>query len=140
VADRRYLFARNPSRAIPYQFRSPANRQTGGYATGRSSSTLTALQPRSVVAFAHHTIKEYFMESFTGQIQLFAFNYAPKGWMPCDGRILQIREYSNVFALLGSTYGGDGQTNFALPNLVGKEPIAGSAYCICVYGIYPPRW
>ena len=79
------------------------------------------------------------MEWFTGQIQLFAFNYAPKGWMPCDGRILQIREYSNVFALLGTTYGGDGQTNFALPNLVGKEPIAGSAYCICVYGIYPPR-
>ena len=79
------------------------------------------------------------MESFIGQIQLFAFNFAPEGWMPCDGRTLQIRQYQAVYALLGTTYGGDGQTNFALPNLVGKEPVAGSAYCICVEGIFPSR-
>ena len=79
------------------------------------------------------------MESFIGQIQLFAFNFAPETWMPCDGRTLQISQYQVVFALLGTTYGGDGQTNFMLPNLVGKEPIAGSAYCICVEGIFPPR-
>ena len=79
------------------------------------------------------------MESFIGQIQLFAFNFAPEGWMPCDGRTLQIRQYQVVFALLGATYGGDGQTNFALPNLIGKEPIPGSAYCICVEGIFPQR-
>lgn len=79
------------------------------------------------------------MESFIGQIQLFAFNFAPERWMPCDGRTLQIRQYQVVFALLGTTYGGDGQTNFALPNLVGKEPVAGSAYCICVEGIFPSR-
>jgi microcystin-dependent protein len=48
------------------------------------------------------------MESFIGQIQLFAFNFAPKWWMPCDGRTLQISQYSAVFALLGTTYGGDG--------------------------------
>lgn len=79
------------------------------------------------------------MESFIGQIELFAFNFVPERWMLCDGRTLQIRQYQVVFALLGTTYGGDGQTNFALPNLVGKEPVAGTAYCICVEGVFPQR-
>lgn len=79
------------------------------------------------------------MDPFLGQIQLFAFNYVPTGWSPCDGRTLQASEHSALFALLSTTYGGDGQTNFALPNLLGKEPIPGSKYCICVEGMYPAR-
>ena len=79
------------------------------------------------------------MDSFIGQIQLFAFNFVPLGWMLCDGKTLPISQYQAVFALLGTTYGGNGQTNFALPNLVGKEPITGSSYCICVNGIFPSR-
>lgn len=79
------------------------------------------------------------MDSFLGQIQLFAFNFEPVGWMLCDGKTLPISQYTAVFALLGTTYGGDGQTNFALPNLAGKEPIPGSRYCICVQGIFPQR-
>jgi len=79
------------------------------------------------------------VESFLGQIQLFAFNFAPAGWMPCDGRSLPISQYSAVFSLVGATYGGDGRTNFALPNLAGKEPIPGSAYCICMEGTFPSR-
>ena len=79
------------------------------------------------------------MDPILGQIQLFAFNFAPKGWMFCDGKMLQISMYTAVFSLVGTTYGGDGKSTFALPNLKGKEPIAGSSYCICVQGIYPAR-
>lgn len=74
-----------------------------------------------------------------GQIQLFAFNYAPHGWLPCDGTLLEIKNNLAFFALLGTTYGGDGKTHFALPNLKGKEPVPGSVYCICENGLYPSR-
>lgn len=79
------------------------------------------------------------MDPILGQIQLFAFNFAPKGWMLCDGRLLPIRQNTAVFSLLGTTYGGDGRTTFALPNLTGKEPAPGSVYCICMQGIFPSR-
>jgi microcystin-dependent protein len=51
---------------------------------------------------------------------LFGFNYAPQGWLPCDGRALAIAEYDVLFALLGTTYGGDGQNTFNLPDLRGR--------------------
>jgi microcystin-dependent protein len=79
------------------------------------------------------------MDPILGQIQLFAFNFTPVGWMACDGTTLPISQYTAVFSLVGTTYGGDGQTTFALPNLKGKEPVAGSAYCICMQGVYPSR-
>jgi microcystin-dependent protein len=79
------------------------------------------------------------MDPILGQIQLFAFNFTPKGWLLCDGSLLQINQNSALFALLGTTYGGDGRTTFAVPSLKGKEPIAGCAYCICVEGIFPSR-
>ena len=79
------------------------------------------------------------MESFLGQIQLFAFGFVPHGWRLCDGSSLPIAHNDAVFSLLGTTYGGDGSTNFALPNLKGKEPIPGLIYCVCVEGLYPMR-
>ena len=79
------------------------------------------------------------MDPILGQIQLFAFNFAPNGWMLCDGATLPINQYSAVFSLVGTTYGGDGRTTFALPNLTGKEPIPGSLYCICMQGNFPSR-
>ena len=54
---------------------------------------------------------------FLGQIQPVALNYAPQGWLPCDGRLLPIGQYQDLFSLLGTKYGGDGKTNFGLPNL-----------------------
>ena len=57
------------------------------------------------------------MEPFMGLIASFGFNFAPRGWMFCDGRLLSIAQNSALFALLGTTYGGDGQTTFALPDL-----------------------
>jgi microcystin-dependent protein len=64
------------------------------------------------------------MDPYLGQIQAFAFNYAPLGWMKCEGQLLPIAQYSALFALLGTMYGGDGVTNFALPDLRGRVPIS----------------
>ena len=55
------------------------------------------------------------MEPLLGQIQAFAFNFAPRGWMMCQGQQLPIEQNQSLFALLGTTYGGDGRTTFALP-------------------------
>lgn len=59
-------------------------------------------------------------EAFIGEIRLFAGNYAPQNWSLCDGSPMQISEYSALFALLGTTYGGNGVTTFALPDLRGR--------------------
>ncbi len=63
------------------------------------------------------------MEPFIGQIILFAGNYAPLGWAFCHGQLLPIHQNQVLFALLGTTYGGNGQTTFALPDLRGCVPI-----------------
>lgn len=60
------------------------------------------------------------MDEYIGIVKLFAGNFAPRGWMFCDGRLLSIANYSAVFSILGTTYGGDGRTTFALPNLKGR--------------------
>ena len=60
---------------------------------------------------------------YTGEIRLFAGLFEPVGWCPCDGRLLSTSDYPALFALLGTVYGGNGTTNFALPNLLGRLPI-----------------
>ena len=62
-------------------------------------------------------------ESYLGEIRMFAGDYAPAGWAICDGRLLDVAQYGDLFALLGTTYGGDGQTTFALPDLRGRSPV-----------------
>jgi microcystin-dependent protein len=85
-----------------------------------------------------NTFKEKIdMESFIGQILLLPFNFAPRGWALCDGQILQISQNTALFSLLGTNFGGNGQTTFALPKLAG--PSAGVAYYIALQGIYPSR-
>ncbi|MUT64596.1 phage tail protein [Paenibacillus sp. NEAU-GSW1] len=66
-------------------------------------------------------------EPYVGEIRLFAGNYAPEGWAPCDGRLLEISGNEVVFTLIGTTYGGDGITNFALPDLRGRLMIGESS-------------
>ena len=61
-------------------------------------------------------------EPYLGQIIMFAGNYAPNGWALCNGQLLSIAQNSALFAILGTTYGGDGVTTFALPNLQGRVP------------------
>jgi microcystin-dependent protein len=60
---------------------------------------------------------------FVGEIRLFGFNFAPVGWALCNGQLMPISQNAALFSLLGTTYGGDGQTNFALPNLQARVPI-----------------
>lgn len=60
---------------------------------------------------------------FVGQIEIFAFNFAPKNWALCNGQILSIQQNQVLFSLLGTTYGGNGFTTFALPNLQSRVPI-----------------
>ncbi len=62
-------------------------------------------------------------EPFLSEIKIVSFNYPPKGWALCNGQFLPINQNQALFALLGTTYGGNGQTNFALPNLRGRVPI-----------------
>lgn len=63
------------------------------------------------------------MEAYVGEIRIFGGNFAPVGWAFCDGQLLSISENELLFSLIGTTYGGDGQTNFALPDLRGRLPI-----------------
>ena len=62
-------------------------------------------------------------EDYIGEIRMFAGSFVPKGWLPCDGRLLPIVQYQALFSLLGTMYGGDGRTNFGLPNLNGRVPM-----------------
>ncbi len=63
------------------------------------------------------------MDPFIGQIMAVGFDFAPKGWAMCDGQLLPINKYQALFSLLGTLYGGNGTTNFALPDLRGRAPI-----------------
>jgi microcystin-dependent protein len=62
-------------------------------------------------------------EPFLGEIRTFAFNFAPKGWAFCQGQLLSINQNTALFSLLGTMYGGNGQTTFGLPNLQGRAPL-----------------
>src|SRR5215212_3187970 len=62
-------------------------------------------------------------EPFLSEIRIMSFSFAPKGWALCNGQLLPINQNQALFSLLGTTYGGNGQTTFALPNLQGKTPI-----------------
>jgi len=62
-------------------------------------------------------------EPFLSEIRIFSFGFAPKGWALCNGQLLPINQNQALFSLLGTTYGGDGRVNFALPNLRGQVPI-----------------
>lgn len=62
-------------------------------------------------------------DPFVAEIRIFPFNFAPKGWAFCNGQLLPISQNTALFSLLGTTYGGNGQSNFALPNLQGSTPM-----------------
>src|SRR2546428_754421 len=62
-------------------------------------------------------------DPFVAEIRIFPFNFAPKGWAWCDGQLLPISQNTALFSLLGTTYGGDGKSNFALPDMQGNAPM-----------------
>jgi len=62
-------------------------------------------------------------EPFLAEIHIFGFNFPPRGWATCDGQVLPINQNQSLYSLLGTTYGGDGRTTFALPDLRGRTPL-----------------
>jgi hypothetical protein len=79
-----------------------------------------------------------FTDGFIGQVFLFAGNFPPRGTAFAHGQLLSIAQNTALFSLLGTTYGGNGVTTFALPDMRGLEP-AGVNYVICLGGVYPSR-
>jgi len=76
----------------------------------------------AVLAFAKLP-SAHAQENYIGEIRFVAFDFAPVGWLACDGQLLPINQYQALFQLLGTTYGGDGVKTFALPNLQGRVPV-----------------
>jgi len=99
--------------------------------------------------------------TYIGEVRAFAFNFCPQGWAPANGALLPISQNPTLFSLLGTTYGGNGNTTFALPDLRGRGPIGASpdqpvgtvsgapagapqrflamTWCIAVQATYPPK-
>lgn len=77
------------------------------------------------------------MDPFLGEIRLVGFNFAPAGWALCTGETLQIAQNQALFALIGTTYGGDGSTTFMLPKL--PQTPTGGTPIIATQGIFPAR-
>ena len=77
---------------------------------------------------------------FVAEIRMFACNFAPTGWAQCNGQLLPISQNTALFSLLGTTYGGDGKSTFALPTLDPLPAKPGTLqYCIAVQGNFPER-
>ena len=95
----------------------------------------------ALAAFAAAPAKA--VDYYVGQIQPFAFLFCPTGWHAADGTILPIASNVELFALIGTTYGGDGLTTFALPRVTGKTTAPPAAkpltYCIATSGVFPTR-
>ncbi|OPX85283.1 tail fiber protein [Pelotomaculum sp. PtaB.Bin117] len=81
------------------------------------------------------------MDPLLGDIQLFAFDFAPSNWMTCEGQTLNIATNQALFSLIGTKFGGNGTTTFCLPDLRNALPMQGMGmhYCIAIQGIYPDR-
>jgi microcystin-dependent protein len=80
---------------------------------------------------------------YIAEIETFAFNFCPQGWAPLDGRLMSISQNTALFSLLGTTYGGDGKSTFALPLVKPIFTISPAApqllQCIALVGTFPPR-
>ena len=88
--------------------------------------------------------KSYASEPFLGEIHLFSFDFAPRGWDKCEGQLIPIQQNTALFSLIGTTFGGNGTTNFALPDLrTAAVQFENSPQPMCYYialqGIFPSR-
>lgn len=79
------------------------------------------------------------MDSYLGEIRAFPYSFIPEYWIFCDGRVLMISEFAALYSLLGTRFGGNGYTTFAVPDLQGAEGESGMHYAISAMGYYPPR-
>lgn len=83
----------------------------------------TAVSSTTAPEAAEQVAEQPQSEGILGEVKLFAGTFAPRGWADCSGQLLPISQNSALFSLLGTTYGGDGRTTFALPDLRGRAPI-----------------
>ena len=82
------------------------------------------------------------MDPYIGQIQLFPYNFEPRGWVLCDGRSMQIMHNQALYSLIGIIFGGNGTTEFKIPDLRNATPLATTnqmKYYIAIEGLYPMR-
>jgi microcystin-dependent protein len=81
------------------------------------------------------------LETYIGDIGLFAFDFALMDWLPCEGQTLNITDYEALFALIGNRYGGNDMTTFCLPDLRNVLPMKemGMHYCIATAGVFPQQ-
>lgn len=79
------------------------------------------------------------MDEYLGIVKLFAGNFIPRGWASCDGTLVAINQNTALFSILGTQFGGDGRTTFALPDLRKTAPHPNLTYIICVQGLFPAR-
>ena len=77
----------------------------------------------SMIIMSMSVINSYAQDGMIGEVKLFAGNFAPRNWALCEGQLLSIAQNTALFSILGTTYGGDGRTTFALPDLRGRVPV-----------------
>ncbi|MGZ0039569.1 phage tail protein [Paenibacillus ottowii] len=78
-------------------------------------------------------------EPYVGEITLYPYTFAPRGWLKCEGQLLPVSQYQALYSLLGTNFGGDGVRTFALPDLRGASPMPNVDYYISTEGVYPSR-
>lgn len=79
------------------------------------------------------------MEPIIGTVQLFAFDFAPQGWLVCNGEVFNVTTHEQLFSLIGFNYGSQGRSFYKLPDLTDKSPLPQMKYYICYEGHYPSR-
>ncbi len=96
-------------------------------------------QMRAVATLATARAATMGLDPFLGEVMLVPYNFAPRGWTFAAGQVMAISQNTALFSLLGTTYGGNGTTTFALPDLSGLEPVCGMHWVIALEGVYPSR-
>ncbi|MBU9714931.1 phage tail protein [Evansella tamaricis] len=86
-----------------------------------------------------HQVSAYVDGTYIGEIRLFPYDFAPDGWLKCDGSLLPISSNTTLYSLIGIKYGGNGISTFGIPDLRGAEPLPGTSYYIAIQGLYPTR-
>src|SRR5919199_646507 len=109
-------------RRTPRNWTTPTASTTRPRSTSAEPSTSTPVRAHNRPAEASERGRSM-AEPLLSEIRIMSFNFPPKGWAQCDGQLLPINQNQGLFSLLGTTYGGDGRVNFALPDLRGRVPI-----------------
>jgi microcystin-dependent protein len=109
--------------------------------TGAGFSRLAPIVIAAVFGVCNAATPARALDAYLGEVGFVGAGFCPEGWLPANGRLLPISEYTALFALLGTKYGGDGTQTFGLPNLETPtaNPGAKLTTCIAIQGIFPSR-